>query len=114
MNQGLTRDLTAAREQCEHMAAEARSLREEVDLLKQAASDERRRLCGQVDNLRGSLSQVIREATETIAYVKAVLPNEEQAKQVDAFVEGFRIGSEGRVNHGDDHGLAQHLARPGR
>ena len=77
------------------MAAEARSLREEIDLLKQAASDERRRLCGQIDNLQSNLAQTIREANEgeaALGYAKSML-DDESLNRVLGFEEGFREGA---------------------
>ena len=77
VNQSLTQDLTAARA--------------ENDLLKQAASDERRRICGDLDTARANLAQTIREANEFEAALEFVLLNfcsdEDRLK-----VEGFRLG----------------------
>lgn len=77
VNQRLTQDLTAAREQREHMAAEARSLREEID------------------TARANLAQTIREANEfeaALEYAKHLL-GPEGAKRVDDFANGFRKGA---------------------
>jgi len=82
VNQRLTQDLTAARE--------------ERATLTQAASDERRRLVGQIDNLQSNLSQTIREANEfeaTLAFVRQFL-TAEQVNQMTGFQHGFRVGSE--------------------
>jgi len=81
VNQSLTQDLAA--------------LRQERSDLTQAASDERRRLCENIDTLRGNLSQTIREANEfeaALAYAKSML-TDEQAAQVEAFADGFRVGA---------------------
>lgn len=78
VNQGLTQDLTAARDQREHMAAEARSLREEID------------------TVRDNLAQTIREANEfeaALAYAKGFLDEETRAR-VEGFIEGFGVGAQ--------------------
>jgi len=88
--------LAEARREIEHAGTVNQSLTQDLTTLKQAASDERRRLCGEIDTLRSNLSQTIREANEfeaTLAFVRQFL-TPEQVNQVTGFQHGFRVGAD--------------------
>lgn len=63
--------------------------------LTQAASDERRRLCEEIDTLRANLSRTIREANESEAALNWLLKDQEPGVRhaVEAFLDGFRVGA---------------------
>lgn len=88
----LTSDLSAARQQREHMAAEARDLRAEIDEAKLSLADRAQ----EITVLHDNLCQITSEANEfeaALAYAKGFLDDEARAR-VDGFLEGFQKGSE--------------------